>query len=74
MQTFTASDQTGQVYRLEVHQEYSSAATRADPSAVVPGQKRILTEYGESVTRIEKGKYEIVQTGVIVRSSDPAAP
>lgn len=71
---FTAVDDSGREYRLRVYQEYVSVGTRADPSAVAPGMKRIVTEDGESVKLLGKGDYQIVVTGVILRSSDPDAP
>lgn len=73
-QKFTAFDEDGKEYRLRSYQGYASAATRANPSAVAPGLKRIVTEDGESVNRVKKGEYEIVATGVILFTSDPDAP
>jgi hypothetical protein len=71
---FTAVDDAGIPYRLVVYEERVSVATRADPSAVAPGLKRIVTEDGQSVNGLKKGEYQIVTTGVILRSSDPDAP
>lgn len=71
---FMAVDNTGTEHRLLVYQEYVSTATRANPSAVAPGLKRIVTEDGQSVNCIKKGQYKVVATGAILRSSDPSAP
>ncbi len=73
-QQFTAVDHDGKKYPLRVYQERLPVGTRATPSAVAPGQKRIVTEDGESVNRVKKGKYKIVATGVILHSCDPDAP
>ena len=73
-QEFTATDEEGTEYRLLLYQDFVPAHTFDNPSAVVPGLTRILTEDGESVNRVKKGEYEIVQTGVRLRSSDPDAP
>jgi hypothetical protein len=74
IQEFTAVDESGSEYRLQVYQQDVSVATRANPSAVAPGRKQIVTEDGASVNRLKKGEYEIVGTGIILRSSDPDAP
>ena len=73
-QEFTAVDESGREYRLRVYQESVSASTRANPLAVAPGVKRIVTEHGESVNRLKTGEYQIVATGVILRSSDRDVP
>ena len=57
-----------------MYQNYVSVATRANPSAVTPGLKRIVTDDGHSVRRLKKGEYQVVATGAILRSSDPDAP
>lgn len=73
-QEFTAVDGQGNKYRLLVYQQNVRAGTRGEPSTVIPGQKRIVTEDGKSVNRLKKGEYEIVETHVVLRSSDPDAP
>ncbi len=73
-QEFTAFDKDHKEYRLQVYQKDVPVGTRADPSAVAPELKQIVTEDGESVNRVKKGEYEIVATGVILRTSDPDAP
>ena len=73
-QEFTATDEDGTEHRLLVYQQFIPAGSFDDPSAVIPGLRRIVTEDGESVNRVRKGEYEIVQTGVRLRSSDPDAP
>ncbi len=71
---FTAADEDGREYQLQVYQNWISAATRADPAAVIPGMRRIVTEDGLSVNRLAKGEYQIVSTGMVLRSSKPDAP
>lgn len=73
-QEFMAVDEAGAQHRLLVYQDYVPVATRANPSAVAPGMKRIVTENGESVNRVKKGEYQVVGSGAILRSSDPGAP
>ncbi|HUU84581.1 MAG TPA: hypothetical protein VM243_13870 [Phycisphaerae bacterium] len=73
-QEFMAVDETGTEHRLLVYRDYVSAATRANPSGMAPGLKRIVTQEGERVNRLKKGAYQIVATGAILRSCDPDAP
>jgi hypothetical protein len=56
-----------------VYQHVLSAATVADPHAETPGSKTIKTRSGEHVNRLEKGKYQVLTTGVILTSTDPDA-
>jgi len=44
-----------------------------DPYAVIEGMIELKTESGQSVSVIAKGRYEIVQTGVMLTSDDPNA-
>ena len=71
---FTAIDDEGKEYKLLVYQEFISVATRKNPSGLVPGLKRIVTEFGDSVNRQNKGEYVITQSGTVLRSSHPDAP
>ena len=73
-QQFTAVDDAGNEYRLLVYQKQIPAPTRNDPAAVIPGLKRIVTENGEHINRVNKGEYKIVVTGLVLCSSDPDAP
>jgi hypothetical protein len=50
------------------------AGNTRDRNAEIEGMKTIRTDGGNTVNRIEKGKYQIVATGQILRSSDPDAP
>lgn len=74
VQQFTAVDDAGTEHRLLVYQKQVPAPTRKDSKAVIPGLKRIVTEYGDTTNRLKKGEYQIVATGVVLRSSDPDAP
>ena len=40
----------------------------------VEGMEELKTFEGMAVNRLEKGKYQIVQTGIIVQSDSPDAP
>jgi hypothetical protein len=77
IQTFTAKDNTGMTYTLYVYQEQIPAVgTRSNPNATVPGLKHISSEDGQTVSRKDKGVYELLTNfGVKVLHSDaPDAP
>ena len=72
--TFTAHTQDDQPVVIHQFTKMVNVDGMGDPNAVIPGMKRLCTEDGDSVNSIEKRKYEIVQTGVVVTSDDPSAP
>ena len=74
IQEFTSTAEDGSEHVLYVYQDFRDAGTRSEPSAQVPGLKRIATADGLSVNRLGKGEYEVVQSGVILRSRDSDAP
>jgi len=47
---------------------------RSDPNRQNPGMVEIRTSDGNSVNRIEKGKYQILFPPMILKSADPNAP
>jgi hypothetical protein len=71
---FTARDHAGNVYTVYIFTEYSPAGTRDDPHAMLEGMKELQVADGSPVNRKQQGEYEIVSTGVILRSDDPKAP
>jgi len=42
-----------------------------DPDALIEGMIEIKTESGQSVIVIEKGRYEIAETGEVLTSDNP---
>lgn len=72
--TFTAQSEDGREFTIHQFINFIEAGTMDDPNAVVEGLKRLVTSEGDSVNRIEKGKYEIVQGGIVLTSDDPEAP
>jgi hypothetical protein len=74
VQEFEAREENGTIHRLRVYQKLVDAGTQANPHAVVPGLKRIVTEKGETVNRLQKGKYQVVLTGILLYSDSPEAP
>lgn len=72
--TFIAKDELGNTYRLHTFVEKIPVTTLRGPYEEIDGMKSILDDNGEPVNFLEKGKYKIVATDVIVTSSDPNCP
>jgi hypothetical protein len=72
--SFIAVDDNGNSHRLHVFVEIIDASTQSEPGAETEGLKQIRTEGGQSVNWLEKGRYEVVTTGMKLRSDDPLAP
>ncbi len=72
--SFDAIDEDGNAHTLHCYQEMIDAGTFDNPNATIPGLMEIETDDGRKVNHKGKGEYEIVQTGQILRTSDPDAP
>jgi putative component of toxin-antitoxin plasmid stabilization module len=71
---FTASGDDGRQYTVYIYTDVIDAGTFGDPNAVVEGLKELRTSDGMAVNHRQKGEYQVVQTGVVLRSSSPDAP
>lgn len=72
--SFVAIDKSGEEYTIDIFTEINGVGSFDDPEATSEGLKHLKTRAGYSVNHLEKGKYKIVQTGVVVLSTDPLAP
>ena len=72
--SFSARDDNGRQYTIHIYTEYTNAGSRDDPHAVLEGPKELVLSDGSHVNRRDKGIYEIVGTGVTLRSDSPDAP
>jgi len=72
--SFRAVDEEGNEHTLDIWTTMIETPTRGDPDARIEGLKELRTEDGLAVNRMEKGKYQVVQTGQILRSQDREAP
>jgi hypothetical protein len=71
---FIATDENGRRYTILIFTNVVKAGTLENPSMEVEGMEELKTFEGMAVNRLEKGKYQIAQTGIIVRSDSPNAP
>jgi hypothetical protein len=67
-------EDNGQTVTLHVYQTVVDAGTRRSPGATVRGQRSIRTDDGATVNRLEKGRYEIAESGLLLRSDAEDAP
>ena len=72
--SFSATGNDGRQYRVYIYTDFIDAGSFEDPNAVVEGLKELRTSDGMPINRRQQGEYEIVQTGVVLRSSSPEAP
>ena len=71
---FIATDGNGRRYTIVIYTNITKAGTVENPNEGVEGMAELKTFEGMAVNRLEKGKYQIVQTGVIVQSDSPDGP
>jgi hypothetical protein len=71
---FIATDENGRRYTILIFTNLVKAGTVENPSMEVEGMKELKTFEGMAVNRLEKGKYQIVKTGIIVQSDSTDAP
>ena len=71
---FIATDEKGRRYTVLIYTNIIKAGTFENPGMEVEGMKELKTFEGMEVNRLEKGKYQIVQTGIIIQSDSPDAP
>jgi hypothetical protein len=72
--SFGAVDDSGEHHQLHVFVDILDVASFRDPNAEIEGQTRIVTDKVEVVNRLEQGEYEVVVSGLRLRSDDPLAP
>jgi hypothetical protein len=71
--TFIAVGSDGKNYIVDVVTNYIDAGNLT-PHVVIEGKKEYRTSNGFAVSRVGKGEYLVLLTGVILRSTSPDAP
>ena len=66
--TFTATDDQGQRYTVDVFVDLHSSG-----QSVIPGQRTIRIRNETPVCRLDRGKYQTGTAGLILHSDDPEA-
>lgn len=71
--SFTATDDAGRQQTILKFTDVINV-DHFEGSASVTGIQSLRTASGQSVNRIAKGEYQIVTSGLILRSTSPDAP
>lgn len=72
--SFPAIGENGRQVRINVYVDIIDAGHQKDPHAEIEGPlKELRTDDSDAVNRLEKGKYQVVSTGEILRSQDASA-
>ncbi len=73
--SFWAVDGDSKRHYVIIYAQYTDApADGSNGHDEVPSLLEYVTSTGLRVNRLEKGHYQIIQTGVILRSDTPDAP
>jgi hypothetical protein len=73
--TFPATGNDGRQYTVHVYSEYIDASAEdTDQQGETEAVRIFKTAEGLNVTYRKKGEYQILQTGVVLRSDAPDAP
>jgi hypothetical protein len=71
---FQAVSDDGRAVMVNILTTFLISRPLSGPPQEIEGLRRLLTDDGLSVNRLGKGEYQIVATGVKLRSDDPDAP
>jgi hypothetical protein len=71
--SFVAHDDKGRPYTIHIYTDFIDVSSR-EGSGEIEGLKELQTANGNHVNRIKQGEYQVVATGVILKSSSPDAP
>ena len=72
--TFLVTGSDGRLYTISVHTEYRDAPTLGAREELVEGRQTLWTATGRAVQRRCRGEYQMLGTGVLLRSHDAQAP
>ncbi len=71
---FIAEDEKGRRYTIVIYTNITKAGPVENPGEGVEETTELKTFEGMAVNRLEKGRYQIIQTGTVVQSGSPDAP
>ena len=72
--TFMARGDDHRVYTIYEYTDFVDAGNHDDPSAEIPGLKELQTSNGAPINYKEKGVYQIMSTGVVLRTDASKRP
>ena len=71
---FAAYDDTGKAHTVYIYTQSLSAGAYGDRRTTIEGMTELQLADGSPVSRKQQGEYEVVATGMILRSADPNTP
>jgi hypothetical protein len=71
---YPAVGDDGRCYVVEVWAAFAAPGSFPDAGVELPLQRTLQTSDGDRLKYLGKGKYQLVKTGVLLRSDDPDAP
>lgn len=72
--SYSAAGNDGRSYTVEVWTNFTSSGHLHERTTEVAGFRTLCTSDGQHLNYTEKGRYQIVATGVVLQSDDPDAP
>jgi len=72
--SYSAVGNDGRSYTVRVWHNFTSSGPLDDPVPEAADFRTLCTSDGRNLNYIEKGRYQIVATGVVLQSDDPDAP
>jgi hypothetical protein len=72
--SYSAEENDGRSYTVRVWHNFTSSGPLDDPVPEAADFRTLCTSDGRYLNYIEKGRYQIVATGVVLQSNDPDAP
>ena len=71
--SFEAFNVEGVTRLIYVYADILDASSHGNPNAEIEGIRSLRTRNGQHVNRLDKGKYQVVETGEMLTSDDPLA-
>jgi hypothetical protein len=72
--SFSALDPDGNIVWIDIFEEISAPLTHRGHADPTPGRRVMRTRDGQHVNPYAKGEYQVMPSGVILRSDSPDAP
>jgi hypothetical protein len=71
--SFEAYNAQGVTRWIYVYVDILDVSSPGNPNSEIEGLRNLRTKSGHHVNRIDKGKYQVVETGEMLTSDDPLA-
>jgi hypothetical protein len=72
--SYSTEADDGRAYAVEAWANFTSPGRSNNPTPEVAGFRTLCTSDGRNLNYIQKGRYQIAATGVVLQYDDPDAP